>query len=343
MAHSIHSPQHALVTGGAGFIGSHLVELLLAGGLRVTAVDDISTGTWDNLAAIRGHERLQIVNGSVTDAATVHDLVTDADAVYHLAASVGVQRIADAPIESIQRNIAPVEILLSELLKKQQAGRAVKLFLASSSEVYGKNPKLKWTEEDDLVFGPTTCARWSYGAAKAIDEFLALAYYRQFWLPVVIGRFFNVVGPRQTGRYGMVLPRLVDRVIAGQSPIVHDDGAQTRCFAHVSDVCHAVVNLMNAPQAIGQVFNIGSDQPVSIRELAERVISAANPQLKIEYQSYRDAYPRDFEDIRRRVPDLTKLRRTIDYHPQHNLDAIIKEVIEWKHRVDSKAISNQQS
>jgi UDP-glucose 4-epimerase len=322
--------RHVLVTGGGGFIGSQLTELLLKGGNYVTVVDDESTGSFDNLAAVRDHERLTVERGDVTDRALVGRLVADVDEVYHLAASVGVQRIADSPIESIERNIAPVELLLSELAAKQRAGKATKFFLASSSEVYGKNPKSTWTEEDDIVLGPTTHMRWSYGASKAIDEFLALAYHRQHGLPVVVGRFFNVVGPRQTGRYGMVLPRFVDRAIAGKPPVVHDDGRQVRCFAHVADVCRMVIALMAAPAAVGQVFNIGSDVPVSILELAKRVLAIVDPSLAIEFQSYRDAYSDDFEDVRRRVPDLSKLRKVIDVVPQQDLDAVIRDVVAWK-------------
>jgi nucleoside-diphosphate-sugar epimerase len=269
----------------------------------------------------------------------VRELAADVDEVYHLAASVGVQRIADAPIESIERNIAPVELLLSELARKQRAGQATKFFLASSSEVDGKNPKASWTEEDDIVLGPTTYMRWSYGASKAIDEFLTLAYYRQHGLPVVVGRFFNVVGPRQTGRYGMVLPRFVDSALAGKPPVVHDDGQQVRCFAHVADVCRMVVALVAAPAANGQVFNIGSDVPVSIEELAKRVLAIVNPKLGIEFQSYRDAYSDDFEDVRRRVPDLTKLRAAIDVGPLRDLDSVIRDVVAWK-RGGSKPPSN---
>jgi UDP-glucose 4-epimerase len=324
------SSRHVLVTGGGGFIGSQLTELLLQGGDYVTVVDDESTGSFNNLAAVRDHERLTVERGDVTDRALVGKLVADVDEVYHLAASVGVQRIADSPIESIERNIAPVELLLSELAAKQRTGTATKFFLASSSEVYGKNPKSTWTEEDDIVLGPTTHMRWSYGASKAIDEFLALAYHRQHGLPVVVGRFFNVVGPRQTGRYGMVLPRFVDRALAGKPPVVHDDGRQVRCFAHVADVCRMVIALMAEPAAVGQVFNIGSDVPVSILELAQRVLSVVDPGLAIEFQSYRDAYSDDFEDVRRRVPDLSKLRKVIDVVPQQDLDAVIRDVVAWK-------------
>jgi UDP-glucose 4-epimerase len=321
-----------LVTGGAGFVGSHLTELLLARGDHVTVVDDISTGALDNLAAVRDHERLTFVRGDVTDQALVRELVDATDEVFHLAASVGVQRIADSPIESIERNIAPVELLLAELARKHRDGRPAKIFIASSSEVYGKNPKAAWTEEDDIVLGPTKHLRWSYGASKAIDEFLALAYHRQHGLPVVVGRFFNVVGPRQTGRYGMVLPRFVDRALDGIEPLVHDDGRQVRCFAHVRDVCRMVVALMEEPKAVGDVFNIGSDEPVSILELAKRVLAVVDPSLGIEFQTYRDAYSADFQDVRRRVPVLDKLRSTIDVRPEYDLDAIIRDVVAWKQK-----------
>jgi UDP-glucose 4-epimerase len=322
--------QRALITGGAGFIGSHLAQLLLEQGYQVAVIDDESTGSRSNLASLVDHPAFTYFQGSVTDPALMGKLVEDSDEIYHLAASVGVQRIVDAPIESIERNIAPVEMLLSKLLDQHRAGRPLKLFLASSSEVYGNNPKSTWTEQDNLVFGPTTCLRWSYGAAKAVDEFLALAYHRQHRLPVVIGRFFNVVGPRQTGQYGMVLPRLVERALAGKQPVVHDDGAQVRCFAHVQDVCRAVVGLMNVPSTVGEVFNIGSDQPISIGGLAQKVIEAVDPTLTIQYQPYAEAYSDNFQDVRCRVPDLTKLRQTIDFEPQFDLNAIIQEVIAWQ-------------
>lgn len=319
-----------LVTGGAGFIGSHLTEALVARGDRVTVVDDESTGTAANLAGLAGHERFRFVRGSVADADLVQELVREASVVYHLAAAVGVQLIASNPIHTIETNIYPTELLLRALHRAQRAGRNVKLFLASTSEVYGKNPKPHWSEEDDLVFGPTVRARWSYGVSKAIDEFLALAYHRQHGLPVVIGRFFNVVGPRQTGSYGMVLPRFVDAALAGRPLTVHDDGQQVRCFAHVADVVAAVLALMEQPAAVGRVFNIGSDQPVSILELAQAVIAAVDPRLTVEFVSYAQAYSPDFEDVRSRVPDLTRLRQTIDYRPRYTLEATLHEVIAWK-------------
>lgn len=322
--------QRILITGGAGFIGSHLAEALIARGDHVTAVDDESTGSARNLAPLADHPRFDFHRASLADRELTRRLVADVDEVYHLAAAVGVQLIASSPIHTIEANVYLTELLLAELRRRQEAGGKVKLFLASTSEVYGKNPKPDWNEDDDLVFGPTTRARWSYGVSKAIDEFLALAYFRQLGLPVVVARFFNVVGPRQTGQYGMVLPRMVDAALAGGPLIVHDDGRQTRCFAHVRDVVQMVLALMREPKALGEVFNLGSDQPVSILELAERVRTLANPQAGIEFQSYAEAFPADFEDVRTRVPNLDKLRGVIGKLPATPLDEIIREVVASK-------------
>jgi UDP-glucose 4-epimerase len=322
--------KNILITGGAGFIGSHLAEKLLREGHRVTVIDDESTGRADNLAEVRKTPAFTFVRGSVSDLALVREALADKDEVYHLAAAVGVALIARQPLQTIERNIYPTQLLLDELSARRQAGQSIKFFLASTSEVYGKNPKPMWNEEDDLVFGATTRPRWSYGASKAIDEFLTLACARQWGLPVVIARFFNVVGPRQTGAYGMVLPRFVDAAISDQPVVVHDDGKQVRCFAHVSDVVSAVTRLMDCPAAFGRVFNIGSDRPVTILELAERTIAAAGSKSTVEFQSYADAYDRDFEDIRHRVPDLSRLRDTIDFQPAYGLDEIIRDVIDWR-------------
>ncbi len=322
--------KHILVTGGAGFIGSHLTEALLAHGDRVSVVDDESTGSAANLAAVIGRPELRYVKGSVADRPLVRRLAAEADEVYHLAAAVGVQLIAQSPIRTIETNIYPTELLLDELGRLHARGRPLKLFLASSSEVYGKNPKPRWNEDDDLVFGPTTRTRWSYGTTKAIDEFLALAYWRERGLPVVIGRLFNVVGPRQVGAYGMVLPRLIDAALAGRPPEVHGDGLQQRCFAHVADVLRAVLALMETPAAVGRVFNIGSDQPIRILDLARKVIAAVDPALEVRWVSYLEAYGEDFEDCRCRVPDLGRLRQAIGWEPQYDLDRTIAEIIAWK-------------
>jgi UDP-glucose 4-epimerase len=320
--------KHVLITGGAGFIGSHLAEALIARDCRVTVLDDESTGTADNLAAVRDHFNFSFVQGSAADKTLVRSLVSDVDEVYHLAAAVGVQLIQTAPIHTIETNIYPTELLLNELLRRKRAGVAVKLFIASSSEVYGKNPKPLWSEDDDLVFGSTQRPRWSYGASKAIDEFLALAYWRQHRLPIVIGRFFNVVGPRQTGRYGMVLPRFIESALAGRPLVVHDDGHQVRCFAHVLDVVRAVMQLMETETAVSGVFNVGSDQPISILQLAKRVTGVVDPKLPIVFQSYAEAYDRDFEDVRSRIPDLTRLRSVTGFKPDYDLDTVIRDVIE---------------
>lgn len=319
---------HVLVTGGAGFIGSHLTEALLARGDTVTVVDDESTGSAANLCTALGHERLTYVQGSVGDRELVDRLTADVDEVYHLAAAVGVALVASQPMQTIERNIYPTEMLLSSLRARTLRGEAVKCFLASTSEVYGKNPKDIWSEDDDLVFGPTTKPRWSYGASKAIDEFLSLATSRECGLPVVIGRFFNVVGPRQTGAYGMVLPRFVEAARTGKPLVVHDDGQQTRCFAHVHDVVKAVLQLMSTPEAVGNVYNVGSDQPISILDLAKRVLALTGSSSEIRFQSYTEAYDDDFEDIRHRAPDLSRLRRIIDCEPSYELDEIIRQVID---------------
>ena len=318
---------NVLVTGGAGFIGSHLTEVLLNRGDRVVVVDDESTGSFDNLAAVRDHERLKYVRDTIANESLVREVIAEVDEVYHLAAAVGVALIARQPIQTIERNIYPTQLILSALRERAQDGEQVKMFLASSSEVYGKNPKPIWNEDDDLVWGTTTRARWSYGASKAIDEFLALAYWRQFQLPVVIGRFFNVVGPRQSGAYGMVLPRFVQAAVTGQPLVVHDDGQQVRCFAHVQDVVAAVLALMRQPEAKGRVFNIGSDQPVSILDLARQVVTRSGSASAIEFQSYAAAYDEDFEDIRRRVPDLSRLRQTIEFQPRHDLASVIRQLV----------------
>lgn len=321
-----HFMARCLVTGGAGFIGSHLTEHLLAEGHHVTVLDDLSTGQRDNLKALESNPRLTFRSGSITDPVLLTEVVRDIDAIYHLAAAVGVKLVADDPVRTIETNIYPTETLLR--LAVQAGGKP--FFLASTSEVYGKNPKERWTEEDDLHLGPTSRPRWAYGCSKAIDEFLALAYHRKFGLPVVIARFFNVVGPRQVGHYGMVIPRFVDQALNGGPVIVYDDGGQVRCFAHVAEVVQSIVTLMKTPAACGKVFNIGSDQPWSIRQLAEAVIAKVDPRAQIEYLAYGQAYGDDFEDVRRRVPDVTRLEQTIGFKPRMGLNEILDDIVSWK-------------
>ena len=291
-------------------------------------IDDVSTGQVSNLDSISDHPNLELIEASIADKKLVAEQVARADEVYHLAAAVGVALIAKQPIETIERNIEPTQFLLSACNEKHLAGKPIKLFMASTSEVYGKNPKAVWNEEDDLVYGPTTRARWSYGASKAIDEFLVLGYWRQSRLPAVTCRFFNVVGPRQTGAYGMVLPRFVRAAINNEPLYVHDDGEQTRCFGHVDDITDGVIKLMESDETCGEIFNIGSDEPVSIKDLASRVIAVTGSNSKIEFQKYSEAYDEDFEDIRRRVPDLSKIRSAIEFETHHNLDSIIRDVYE---------------
>lgn len=315
-----------LVTGGNGFIGSHLTESLLAAGSHVTIVDDLSTGQRGNLSNVVTHPRLNLIHADLGDAKLIHEVCQQVDVVYHLAAAVGVALIAKHPIQTIHRNIYPTQLLLEELRRIHLTGRPVSMFLASTSEVYGKNPKSTWCENDDLVFGATTKPRWSYGASKAIDEFLALACVRECQMRIVIGRFFNVSGPRQSGAYGMVLPRFVEAAMAGRALVVHDDGMQERCFAHVSDVVGAVTKLMQTESSYGRIYNIGADEPISILEMAKRVVEIVNPKATIQFQSYSQAYDDDFEDIRRRVPDLTRIREAIGYAPTCFLDDIIRDV-----------------
>jgi UDP-glucose 4-epimerase len=315
----------ALVTGGAGFIGSHLVEVLLAAGKRVVVLDDLSTGTLANLDQVRTHPDLHLVIDSVANEARFGALADEADEVYHLAAVVGVRLVLEDPGRTVATNITPTEALLRRL-----EARTRPLFLASSSEVYGKNPKVPLSEDDDLILGPTTRGRWVYACSKALDEYLALAQHQRTGLPVVVGRFFNVVGPRQVGRYGMVLPRFLDQALTGGPLVVHDDGRQVRCFAHVTDVVDAVVGLMATPAAHGRVFNLGSDVPVSIRELAETVVRLVDPSLAIEHVPYERAFGSGFEDVRCRIPDLTRVRQTTGHRPRYGLEDVVREVLAWK-------------
>ena len=316
---------HCLVTGGAGFIGSHLTEYLLTRGHTVSVLDNLSTGQEQNLAAVAGHARLKIRHGSITDPVLLNEVVRGVEVIFHLAAAVGVRLVADDPVRTIETNIYPTEVLLRLAAQGKQ-----KFFLASTSEVFGKNPKERWTEEDDLQLGATSHPRWAYGCSKAIDEFLALAYHRKYGLDVVVGRFFNVVGPRQVGHYGMVIPRFVDQALAGGPVVVYDDGEQVRCFAHVREVVEAMARLMETPAAVGRVFNIGSDQPVSIRGLAQEVIKRVNPQVALQFVPYAEAYGADFEDVRRRVPDLTRLEQTLGVKPHLSLGEILDDIIKHK-------------
>jgi UDP-glucose 4-epimerase len=312
-----------LVTGGAGFIGSHLVESLLDSGHAVSVIDDLSTGSIENLKKVKENKCFNFVKGTVRNTKTIDKLVKKSDAVYHLAAAVGVQLIVDEPVKTIETNIHGSEVVLEAANKY---GR--KVLIASTSEVYGKSEKVPFHEEDDSVLGSTRFSRWSYACSKAVDEFLAFAYYEQFGLPVVIARIFNTVGPRQTGRYGMVLPRFVESALKNKPIQIYGNGKQTRCFAHVSDVVRGLIALINCPESPGKVFNIGNEQEVTIEELADKVIEKTQSKSTKQFLSYEKAYGKKFDDMMRRVPCLKRIKETVGYQPNFNLDKILDSVIE---------------
>jgi UDP-glucose 4-epimerase len=311
-----------LITGGAGFIGSHLADELLRRGDRVHVLDDLSTGSMENIRHLRDDRDFDYSIDSCADARVVAELVDEADVIFHLAAAVGVQLIVESPVRTIETNVHCTEIVLAQAAKKRRP-----VFIASTSEVYGKSTALPFSEEGDLVLGATTKGRWSYACSKAIDEFLALAYYRERKLPTVIGRLFNAVGPRQTGRYGMVVPRFVGQALAGQPMTVYGDGTQQRCFGHVSDVVRALADLMESDAHYGQVFNIGSREEISILALADRIRQASRSTSEVVFVPYEEAYTHDFEDMTRRVPDITKIERAIGWQPLKGLDDILADVI----------------
>jgi UDP-glucose 4-epimerase len=312
----------ALITGGAGFIGSHLAEALLAEDEAVTIVDDLSTGSLANIEHLAANPNFRYTIASITNETMMDGLVAECDIIYHLAAAVGVALVIREPLRTLQTNVLGTEIVL------RCAGRhSKKVLLASTSEVYGKSMDVPFHEEGDRVLGPTTRTRWCYPASKALDEFLALAYHSEQGLPVIIVRLFNTVGPRQTGRYGMVIPRFVRQALAGESITVYGDGLQTRCFADVSDVVRGVVALASHPVAVGQVFNIGSTEEVTILELAQRVKALTGSRSQIVFVPYDQAYGEGFEDMRRRVPDLSKVSRLVGYQPQTRLNQILRKVI----------------
>ncbi|HBY95018.1 MAG: GDP-mannose 4,6-dehydratase [Ardenticatenaceae bacterium] len=315
----------ALVTGGAGFIGSHLAEALLARGDTVYIIDDLSTGSIRNIDHLKSNPRFHYTIDKVENVPVVAELVDRADVVFHLAAAVGVRLVVESPVRTIETNLRGTEIILEQANKKKRP-----VFFASTSEVYGKREQQPCCEDDDLIIGPTTKGRWSYACSKAMDEFLALAYCRERGLPVVIGRFFNTVGPRQTGRYGMVLPTFVRQALSARPITVYGDGEQTRCFGDVGDVVRAVISLVETPAAASEVFNIGNDQEITINRLAECVKHVAGSASPIVHIPYDQAYAQGFEDMRRRVPDLSKIRRVIGYEPKVETDEIIARAVEFQ-------------
>jgi len=313
----------ALLTGGAGFIGSHLAERLLAGGHEVIILDNLSTGSIDNIAHLKGTRGFSYCIDSVTNEPLLAELIDRADVVFHLAAAVGVKLIVEQPVQTIETNVHGTEVVLKHANKKKKL-----VVIASTSEVYGKSADVPFREEADLVLGATMKHRWAYASSKIIDEFLALAYWKEKKLPVIIVRFFNTVGPRQTGRYGMVLPTFVRQALLGHPITVFGDGTQSRSFTYVGDVVEALVALAQEPRAVGQVFNIGNTGEVTIADLAQHVKTLTGSQSPIQYIPYDEAYEAGFEDMPRRVPDISKIRALIGYEPQLSLDDIIRRVIE---------------
>lgn len=315
---------HALITGGAGFIGSHLAERLLAAGQHVTIIDNLSTGQFKNIAALEGHDRFRYAIEDIRNIHVMDRLVSECDVIYHLAAAVGVEKIISTPIETIEVNIGGTEVVLKTARRYRK-----KAMIASTSEVYGKGVRIPFYEDDDRLLGATTRNRWSYAASKEVDEFLALAYHKEAGLPVVIFRLFNTVGPRQTGQYGMVLPRFVQSALKNQAIRVYGDGEQQRCFCNVHNVVEAIHMLADTPGAVGEVFNIGSGEEVSILELANRVRDRAGSSSEIVLVPYEEAYEAGFEDFRRRVPSVDKIRQHTGWQPTTLLDDTIDQIIAY--------------
>jgi UDP-glucose 4-epimerase len=321
-----------LITGGCGFIGSHLAEKLLATGHQVVLLDNLSTGRYENVAHLESHPRAQLIIGSVLE----HDLVADAvrtcDGVFHLAAAVGVRLIMERPVETIETIFQGTDVVLRYASRYRK-----QVLLTSTSEVYGKSTDVPFREDGDRLEGPTDKHRWAYATAKALDEFLALAHYKQSRLPVIVTRLFNTVGPRQTGQYGMVLPTFVRRALADEPLLVHGDGTQTRCFAHVLDVVEALTGLMHHPKAQGQVVNVGSEQEVSILDLAHKVVQRTRSRSEVRLVPYTEVYGGGFEDMHRRIPSLKKIWELIRWAPRRDLDTILADVIEGIRREQESA------
>ncbi|MDY0000439.1 MAG: GDP-mannose 4,6-dehydratase [Polyangia bacterium] len=315
-----------LITGGAGFIGSHLADHLIGLGHEVFVIDDLSTGSMDNIRHLKGCPRFHYDIDTIANAPLLAELVDTCDAVFHLAAAVGVRLVVEQPVHTIETNIHGTGWVLSAAQKKKKP-----VLVASSSEVYGKSTAVPFCEDDDMVLGPSVKARWSYACSKAIDEFLALAYHRERGLPTVVARLFNTVGPRQTGRYGMVIPTFVRQALAGEPITVYGDGEQTRCFTHVKDVVRALFLLLGRSECHGRVFNVGSDQEISILELAERVKKAVGVSTEIRFVPYDEAYTEGFEDMRRRVPNVARIGR-LGWKASGSLDEIVADVVDHERK-----------
>ena len=323
-----------LITGGAGFVGSHLAEELLSRGHRVHVLDDLSTGAIENVRHFKGDPAFSYTIESASIASIVAELVDDADVVFHLAAAVGVELIVDSPVRTIETNVHCTEIVLAQANKKKKP-----VFVASTSEVYGKSNDLPFREDGDLLLGPTNTGRWSYACSKAIDEYLALAYWKERGLPVVIGRLFNTVGPRQTGRYGMVVPSFVRQALSGDPITVYGDGRQRRCFCHVKDVIRAMADLMETDKAVGEVFNIGATEEVTMIELARQVREACDSRSEIRLVPYAEAYEQGFEDMRRRIPDIRKIGELLGWRATLTLKETLFDVVESQRAQEALARS----
>ena len=317
--------QTALISGGAGFIGSHLAEKLLEDNREVFVVDDLSTGRLENIEHLKTNENFHFIKGSVLDEDLMKELIGKVEQVYHLAAAVGVKKILKEPLDCLLTNINGTEIVLKQAEKKH-----VKVLIASSSEVYGKGDKVPFKEEDDRIYGSVYNNRWIYAFSKGIDEFLGLAYFKEKNLPVIVTRFFNVIGPRQVGRYGMVVPTFIKQALNNEPITVYGDGEQTRSFAYVEDIVEALIKLMATKQAEGQVINLGADKEISINNLAKKIKELTNSSSKITHIPYNQAYPDGFEDLRRRVPDISNVKRMIGYEPRFSLEETIKKIIKYQ-------------
>jgi UDP-glucose 4-epimerase len=317
----------ALVTGGAGFIGSHLTERLLQDGNKVGVIDNLSTGSFENIESFKNHAGFEFVEGDIRNTELMEPLVERSDLIFHLAAAVGVRLIAEDPVHTIETNIGGTEIVLNIANK---FGR--KILIASSSEVYGKSEAVPFHEDDDIVLGSTCLSRWSYACTKAVDEFLGLAFHQQYGLDVIIGRFFNTIGPRQTGRYGMVVPRFVRTALKGQTLQIYGTGKQTRCFCYVADLVEAVIGLMNCRQAAGKVYNIGTDAEITIEGLADKIIQMTGSKSKKEFVPYEVAYGRAMEDMMRRIPSIERIKKTIGWGPKTNLTETLQLIIDNEKR-----------
>ncbi len=316
---------NVLITGGAGFIGSHLAEAVLAGGHRVVVVDDLSTGSRQNLTGLLGREGFQFVRDSVRNVETMTPLVNRCDVIFHLAAAVGVRLIVDQPVHTIETNIHGTEVILN--LANKFARR---ILVASSSEVYGKNTKVPFGEDDDTTLGSTRFTRWSYACTKMVDEYLALAYHDQFGLETIICRFFNTIGPRQSGEYGMVVPRFIRRALRNEPIEIYGTGEQVRSFCHVADVVGALTRLIECDQAVGEIINVGSDKSITIAALAEKIINMTAADSELRYLTYEQVYGRPFDDLMVRAPDLSKIKRLIGYRAKFSLDETLQEIIKFE-------------